>query len=89
VETLAKAIAEGPKIDHAHHDISDKLYYVSVYEVIGTVGNRVLDPSSIVKFDILNKISQSQDPQNSHADANAYLVYLYLVAINALIPGSI
>lgn len=29
IETLAKAIAEAPKIDNAHHDISDKLYYVS------------------------------------------------------------
>jgi hypothetical protein len=28
VETLAKAIAEGPKMDNSHHDISDKLYYV-------------------------------------------------------------
>ncbi|ODN01561.1 Nostrin [Orchesella cincta] len=28
IETLAKAIAEAPKIDNAHHDISDKLYYV-------------------------------------------------------------
>lgn len=31
IETLAKAIAEAPKIDNAHHDISDRLYYVSKY----------------------------------------------------------
>jgi len=29
VESLAKAVAESPQIDTAHHDISDKLYYVS------------------------------------------------------------
>ncbi|CAG7820170.1 unnamed protein product [Allacma fusca] len=28
VENLAKAIAEAPKIDNSHHDISDKLYYM-------------------------------------------------------------
>ena len=27
-ENLAKAIAEDTKIDNAHHDISDKLYYI-------------------------------------------------------------
>lgn len=34
IETLAKAIAEAPKIDNAHHDISDKLYYVSVISTV-------------------------------------------------------
>jgi hypothetical protein len=28
IENLAKAIAEAPKVDNAHHDISDKVYYM-------------------------------------------------------------
>ncbi len=65
IENLAKAIAEAPKIDKAHHDISDKLYYMKSM-LLYLEGSRCK---------IENALADVEGRQRSHKTITQYMRY--------------